>query len=295
MLVAQGESTVVESRLKAAIFLERRFRVYVAWRDRLLFDTKFAPPAQRPSGVITLLFVLEGTVSVDHGPPQVGPIALAFAEHEFERVVPGAPTLRSWGAPYVAVELRLKTTEVPPNFASVSLARGPLSVPPPVWEAATAFVETIATGRTSTDELRRWLAALAAAGIVSDELSESIQDEPEHLRRLWSVLAAGFARHATSLSLLQIKRELGLSFRQLYRDASDLADTFDLLGDGFRSTLKLLRLRAAVLWLSAPEATLIEIAKHVGYGSVAAMNRALREVGLPGPAALREQLRYPAR
>jgi AraC-like DNA-binding protein len=46
----------------------------------------------------------------------------------------------------------------------------------------------------------------------------------------------------------------------------------------------------AVLLLSAPEATVAEVAKIVGYGSAIAMARAFRDAKLPAPSAIQTQM-----
>ena len=69
----------------------------------------------------------------------------------------------------------------------------------------------------------------------------------------------------------------------------ELASTFGL--DGYRDALLLLRLRSAALMLSAPDATVVEVAKLVGYGSPIAMARAFRDAKLPAPSVVQAELR----
>ena len=54
----------------------------------------------------------------------------------------------------------------------------------------------------------------------------------------------------------------------------------------------MLRLRAAVLLLSAPDATPNEVAKVVGYGSLDAMGRAFRDAQLPPPSLVQGAVHY---
>jgi transcriptional regulator GlxA family with amidase domain len=53
----------------------------------------------------------------------------------------------------------------------------------------------------------------------------------------------------------------------------------------------MLRLRTAVVLLSAAEATVVEVARLVGYGSPIAMARAFRDAKLPAPSVVQAELR----
>jgi AraC-like DNA-binding protein len=97
---------------------------------------------------------------------------------------------------------------------------------------------------------------------------------------------------ATSASLKQIAALAGLSLRQLGRDLTDLTRTFGLFGTGFRDAMRILRLRAAVVLLSAPEATAHDVARVVGYSSLDAMGRAFRDAQLPAPSLVHTAVRY---
>jgi AraC-like DNA-binding protein len=83
-----------------------------------------------------------------------------------------------------------------------------------------------------------------------------------------------------------------LSQRQLGRDLGDLTRTFGLFGGGFRDAMRVLRLRAAVLLLSAPGGTPSDVARAIGYGSLDAMGRAFRDAQLPAPSVVQEAVRY---
>jgi AraC-like DNA-binding protein len=53
----------------------------------------------------------------------------------------------------------------------------------------------------------------------------------------------------------------------------------------------MLRLRSAVLLLSAPDGGVAEVAKLVGYGSPIAMARAFRDADLPPPSVIQADIR----
>jgi len=96
MLVATSETSLVESRLKTAVFLERQFRLYMVWRHRLLFDTAHAPRATQRTDSVTLLLVLEGVVAIDRHVHVMTPVALVLDDSEYEHLQEGARSLRSW-------------------------------------------------------------------------------------------------------------------------------------------------------------------------------------------------------
>jgi len=130
--------------------------------------------------------------------------------------------------------------------------------------------------------------------VLSKDLTSSVvAAEPERFVRLWSVLRPLYEDLATSASLKQIAIVAKLSLRQLGRDLGDLTRTFGLFGAGFRDAMRVLRLRAAVLMLSAPGGTPSEVARTVGYGSLDAMGRAFRDAQLPAPSIVQDAVRYP--
>src|SRR5207302_10226440 len=103
-----------------------------------------------------------------------------------------------------------------------------------------------------------------------------------------------FQHVATSTSLKQIASLAGLSLRQLGRDLTELTRTFGLFGGGFRDAMRILRLRAAALLLSAPDATPNDVARVVGYSSLDAMGRAFRDARLPPPRLVHSAPHYRA-
>jgi AraC-like DNA-binding protein len=290
MLTASSDRAFGTSRIHSTIVLERRFRAHVLQRERLLFDSRFNPSTRDASGA-TLYIVERGWFQVDGSQVMRGPLAFVLAEHEFERLAAGASTFRSWGAPSVTIELRLADEEL---RAPIGVFAGPLGLGDHVWSECRALVEACTSGEPIDIDtrVRSWLRALGDAGVLRDDLAASIPDvEPETFTRLWSTLRPLYASHATSASIRDIKRATGLSLRQLGRDLKELTRTFQL-GDGFRDATRVLRLRAALVLLSAPDGTASEVARQVGYKSLDAMGRAFRDADLPPPSAVQDQIRY---
>lgn len=276
-----------DSRLCTTVFLERELRAHLVERDRLLFDSNYAPPTEEAYEVAHFYVQLEGTFSVEGKATHTEPVAYILAENEFDRVQPGTPRFRSYGAPGTILEIRINTNAFK---APIGLAHGPLALPPALWDACLALRQS-----RSESSLKPLLSAMADANIVERRIVDSIvETEPDRFVRLWAVMRPLYEEMAVSASLKQIAVLTKLSLRQLGRDLADLAKTFGLMGSGFRESMRVLRLRAAVLILSAPGVTPSEVAKTVGYGSLDAMGRAFRDARLPAPSVVQAAVRFPA-
>lgn len=286
MLSATSTRPFGQSTFQTTIFLERRFRAHLVTRDRLLYDSTYAPPAKKASAFVHLYASLNGSLSIDRGPTVTGAQAYVMAENEFDRVMPGSPTFRSWGEPGTIVELRIPANDL---RLPVGLRHGQIVLPTAVWEAYAAL-----EAARSEPALHQLIVRLGEAGVLSKDLTSSVvAEEPERFVRLWTVLRPLYEDLATSASLKQIAIVAKLSLRQLGRDLGDLTRTFGLFGAGFRDAMRVLRLRAAVLLLSAPGGTPSDVAKAVGYGSLDAMGRAFRDAQLPAPSVVQDAVRYP--
>jgi AraC-like DNA-binding protein len=290
VLVATSHRSFAGSVLRTSIFLERQFRAHLISRDHLVFDSRYSPPAKTTSTAVHLYASLRGSFEV-HGQPVVtGAHAYALAESELDRVAPSSVTFRSQGAPAMIVELRVPAASL---RRPIGLQHGALDLPEPVWRAYAALDAAFSAGTGTEVRLRELLVALGASGVLAADLVASVvTEEPERFIRLWDVMRPLYEDYATSSSLKQIASLANLSLRQLGRDLGDLTRTFGLFGAGFRDAMRVLRLRAAVLLLSAPTATPSDVARAVGYGGLDAMGRAFRDAKLPAPSVLQGLIHY---
>jgi AraC-like DNA-binding protein len=209
------------------------------------------------------------------------PVAYVLRDDELERVREGSLTFRTDGARAHVIQLRIAREAL---RAPIGLAHGPLRLPTACWDAAAALVD-------DTRGLARLLDTLAGAGAVDPQLSSTLcDDEPIRFLRLWAALQPLYATYGGTASLKQLAASLQMSLRQIGRDAKELATTFGFSG-GYRDALLVLRLRTAVLLMSAPDASIADIARLVGYGSSIAMARALRDAKLPAPTTIQSALR----
>jgi AraC-like DNA-binding protein len=287
VLVATSESTVGSAGARTSIVLERAIRGTLVERRGLTFDTKYAAAASgKPEPVGHLFLLLEGSLQLDDGTLFKAPFALMLADDEWERRGKNSRTFRTWGANVDVVQLRFSrdTLRTP-----IGIAHGAVALSPACWDAARALLARGPAGDVTV--LAAMLDALAAAGVVAGTVPRTvIGEEPERFRRLWDALRPLYQTHGATASLKQLAGSLGMSMRQVGRDAKELSAAFGI-GGGYRDALLVLRLRTAVLLLSAPDAGVAEVAKLVGYGSPIAMARAFRDADLPAPSAIQADVR----
>lgn len=285
MLSAHSHLDYGSSTLQSTVFLERRMRIHMVRRDRLVFDTAYAPPARASTGAAHLFAQLSGTFEIAGVAPIPAPCAFVLAETEFDRVVHGARTFRSFGAHCTIVEARVPAADL---RRPIGLVHGPIELSAPVWDAYHALAAA-----PSEAAVFALITTLSASDVLSRDLTASVvATEPERFARVWAVLRPLYQNLSASASLKQIAALAGLSLRQLGRDLGDLTRTFGLFGAGFRDAMRVIRLRAAVLLLSAPDGSPSDVARIVGYGSLDAMGRAFRDAHLPPPSVVQEAVRY---
>ena len=282
MLVARSEARIGNAGVKSTILLEREVRGTVILRDGLAFDSRFAAAAAgklEPVGHVFLL--LEGRFVSDDGVVRPAPVAHMLGDDELERVRPGSRTFRTDGPRAHVIQLRIAKGGA---RAPIGISHGPLRLSDASWAAAGALVADAGT-------LGRLLDALAADGVTDPRLSSTvIAEEPERFSRLWGALEPLYATYGGTTSLKQLAASLGLSLRQISRDAKELARAFGF-SSGYRDALLMLRLRTAVLLLSARDASIADVARVVGYGSAIAMARAFRDAKLPAPTVVQDAMR----
>lgn len=287
VLVATSEARLGGSSLRSTLLFERAIRGAVVERRGLTFDTRFAAAAAgEPDAVGHLFLMLRGTLDTDRGERFTGPLGVVLADDEWERPGRASRTFRTSGEIVDVVQLRIARDQL---LAPVGLGAGPLAMTPACWDACAALHDQGPRGEASS--LSGLLGALAAARIVSPALTATvIGEEPERFRRMWAALRPLFQTHGATTSLKQLADSLGLSMRQVGRDAKELSTAFGI-ASGYRDALLVIRLRQAVLMLSAPGATVAEVARLVGYGSPIALARAFRDARLPPPSAIQAALR----
>jgi len=273
--------------MRSTLLFERAVRGFVVRRESLSFDTKFAASASgKPDPVGHLFLMPAGRWVHPSGETLQAPVAFLLADDEIERLHKSSRTFRTDGAQVDVVQLRIAK---PSLRAPVGIASGPVALPPTAWDAIDQLVTHAPRG--DWQDVARLLDALASASVVAASIPKTvIADEPERFRRLWEALEPLYSTYGATTSLKQLASSLGMSMRQVGRDAKELSAAFGI-GGGYRDALLMLRLRGAVLLLSAPDAAVADVAKLVGYGSPIAMARAFRDAKLPSPSVIQAAMR----
>lgn len=273
--------------LRTRLMLERGFRAHAVWRDQLTLDTAvLAATRVAPRGTAYLYLVLRGDVVIGDGRRVAAPVALALAGAELDQVGPTTPTFRVEGASSATFELALPAAalQTPPG-----LARSPIALSAPTWAAVAALLDE-RSPPAMTAVMGQVLDGLRADGVLAAPLAAGmVADEPERITRIWRAVAPLYGRFETSASLTQLQEATGLSLRQLGRDIPAFLTAFNLTTRNFRDLARVMRLRAAAVLLSAPAATVGEVASTVGYASLDAMARAFRDAKLPAPTDVRRR------
>jgi AraC-like DNA-binding protein len=287
VLVATSEVRIGAAGMRSTLLFERAVRGTVVRRESLAFDTKYAAAASgKPEAAGHLFLMPVGRWIYDTGETCMGPVAFVLADDEIERLHKGSRTFRTDGERVDVVQLRIAQ---PMIRAPIGMNRGPVALSASCWDAVTALVAHAPQG--DAQHIASLLDAFASAGVLDRALTQTvISEEPDRFRRLWGALEPLYSTYGATTSLKQLASSLGMSMRQVGRDAKELSAAFGI-GGGYRDALLMLRLRVAVLLLSAPEATVAEVAKLVGYGSPIAMARAFRDAKLPSPSVIQAAVR----
>lgn len=284
MLVATSEVRIGAADVRSTLLFERAVRGTVVRRKSLAFDTRFAAAASgKPDAVGHLFLMTTGRWTYDTGETLHAPVCFVLADDEIERRTKSSRTFRTDGERVDVVQLRIAKASL---RVPIGMGHGPLVLAPACWDAVRALVAHV-----DAETVARLLDAFARAGVIDTALTQTvIAEEPEQFRRLWQALEPLYSTYGATTSLKQLAGSLGMSMRQVGRDAKEMSAAFGI-GGGYRDALLMLRLRVAVLLLAAPGGTVAEVAKLVGYGSPIAMARAFRDAKLPSPSAIQGAMR----
>lgn len=291
MLIASGGTTFGAGSLRSCFVFGPRFGLHVVRRDKVVFDTRFVPPAAGSSEHVSIFLIERGVMELGApvGLRVEGPAALVIDEDQFEGQKRARPFhIRSYGDPFVAIELRLH-----PRDVALTPAPRPhvVTLDESSWEAI-ARVTTMETSDPSEvgPAVTRVLGELARSRVVTRSFADEATAGVPQFARLWSAITPMVARYSALPTLQEVASASGLSLRQVARDLRAFFDVFRFFGSGWRDLTVRIRLKMATLGLSAPGATVGEVARAAGYGSTEAMARAFRDAGLPPPSAVQAAL-----
>jgi AraC-like DNA-binding protein len=290
VLIANSSVSVGASTLRMCVILERSFRGSIISRDRMVHDSRYAVGAINDDWAV-LYVTVRGWFETGERRDEA-PVCYLMDSGEFEQ--PGvAAGFRSWGAPAVVVELVVPVSAL--STTRVGLAWGPVQLGASAWAAVAALTQSFESGAPVDRAMLELVSVLAEEGIVTHDLAASVllEEEPA-IARVWGAIARRLSTFATSTSLQELADLAGVSIAQAGRDIKQLLVRFPYLGSKFRELAWMMRLRLALQLLTAPDVTVTEVASVIGYGSLAAMDRAFRDAGLPPPSTIARELSYDA-
>ena len=263
-------------------------------RSGLTLDTRLVPAAKgapRPGVCLYLLhrgaFVLDG----DHGPRFEGPAAFLLSEQHLEGAHGArSTTFRANGSPFAAIEMHLAEADV---LARRAEPPSTLEVDHRTWTATARVIGLAQEASGDTHDLEAavvdLLRALAETGAIAARRAEAAR-APVRFERLWRAVRPMAERFALTATMNELGAVADVSPRQLDRYLKEFFETFAMVGGGWRAATVHLRIKLAVMFLSAEDVSVAEVARAVGYGSADAMARAFRDAGLSAPTTVREAL-----
>jgi len=298
VLVLRGAKAIGAARLASSLVFARGVWMNVVERSGLTLDTRLVPAtrgAPRPGACLYLLhrgtFVLDGA----HGPHFEGPAAFLLSEQHLEGAhgVRSA-TFRAYGSPFAAIEMHLAEADVLSPRAEPPTG---VEVDDTGWAAIARVIGLAQEASKDTAELEaavgHLLGTLAETRSIAARVAESARS-PVRFERLWRASRPLAERFALTATMNELGAVDDVSPRQLDRYLQDFFATFAMVGGGWRASTVHLRIKLAVMFLSADGVSVAEVARAVGYGSSDAMARAFRDAGLSAPTALREALQRSA-
>ena len=141
--------------------------------------------------------------------------------------------------------------------------------------------------------MQRLMRALVARKIVNAEaLEPTLVKTPGPLELLWKGVRPMVERLYLTPTVEEVSGATGISLRQVDRYVSQFLERFGHLGGtSWRVATRHMRLKLAVMWLSADGVSVADVATATSYGSADAMARAFRDAGLPTPSKVQSELR----
>ena len=291
MLVARATKTLGSARFATSLVFAPGVWMSIIERAKLTLDTRFAPAERGPAREGTCLYLIRRGTIVLGGERFDGPVAFALSESQME----GARGVRTTtfltcGTPFEAIELHLSEADVQ---ARPKQAPARLEVDDATWDAVARTINlaraTAGDAEPLVDAALELLRVLAAERHLAARVVESAR-RPLKFEKLWRAARPLAERFALSATIDELGALSGASSRSLDRYLRSFFETFAMIGGGWRPAMVHLRLKLAVMFLSAEGVTVSQVAAAVGYGSADAMARAFRDAGLPAPITLRESI-----
>jgi AraC-like DNA-binding protein len=267
--------------------------------DGIVCDTRVFPPADAPpKPIVCLELIVRATYHA------FGALTGTFSDrtalalrHEHYQGANGKRSFafRAEGPSLVIVEWHAPSEIV----ACASLPPLPAVLPldDDAWNAATRVGLLSESDDAALEESVRVLVKqLAARGVITEDgAAKTLRAPPAPIERLWRALKPTIEHLALSITAADLGAAADLSTSQVERAFRRWATAFALVGPGLRNVTHTIRLNTAVLFLSAEDASVADVALATGYGSADAMARAFRDAGMASPSAVQKQMRVDPR
>ena len=289
MLIARGSIGIGASTMAWAVAFGPRLRFAIAHRRGLVLDTRFVPASTHEADDDPCLYVvLRGSWRDSEGSHFQAPAAFVVSEQQLEGAFGERPfTYRCDPHDFLVVEAHFRAGDTP---LRAGVHPVPVVLEPGVW-AALGQVAAIESHDDSSliDALCTFADRLGETGLLAATLPQLVRRPASlPLRLLWTAIRPMAERLDLLPTLQQVGDSIGVSSRQVDRYVREFLVSSRLVGRAWRPASLHLRLKMAVVLLSAPEAKVGEVARIVGYGSIDAMGRAFRDAGLGSPSAVQE-------
>jgi AraC-like DNA-binding protein len=293
VLIARGHLHIGRGNLRWALVFAPRLWCVVVRRTGLVLDTRCVAAATDPPRPMTCVYLLLEGVFEIHGEPGrtlEAPCALVLTDEQLE----GADGARSFqfraaGEPFSAIELHFAAGDV---MVAPSAEPEPFALDAEAWRAALAVAAFDDDETVFRRKMNALLECIAGSGHVAGTTAACLLDQlPRPFELLWRAVGPMIERFCLVPTLQEVGDAAGVSVRQVDRFMQEFVARFGLVGQGFRQTTRHVRLKLAVLLLSADDATIADVASTVGYLSSDAMARAFRDAGLPAPTKIQQLLR----
>lgn len=293
MLFARGALALRDARLRWAVVMSSRLWLMATSRTGLTMDIRFVPPARgAPKRNACLYHLVRGTWTAFS--PSVarfeGPTAFLVTREQLDGANGGRSlSYRSVGAPYHAIELHGPAAD----FGEVGATPAPVALDAETWRLARRVIDIgfdadEALAASVTDLVGR----LTELGLVTREARDRLTKPTSAIMRgVWRAVRPMMDGFAPSANLKDVSSASGLSERQVARNVGWILNRFAFPSDGWRLAMHTLRLKLAVLLLSAEGATVGEVADALGYKSITAMAKAFREAKLATPSEIQRLVR----
>ncbi len=202
----------------------------------------------------------------------------------------GAISMRQEGARYEALAFEWDPELLGPRpkaFHQCRLSSAVVARARSLW---TALVNDQATPEEIVTEVVKLLAegGVALRVPTADELDDPVLPSTARMARALDLALSNLEGQPMTADLEKL---LGLSARQVNRLVQAFNARYGFNSVGWRDTRNRRRLMMGATFMTAPSATVAQVAKIVGYRSPTAFARALADAGLPPPRAIPDVVR----